>query len=205
MFPHPWVVKTIKERVFFPSSKRQSQSLFVFGSSIIAGGQCNCTEPIFWFSTSTMLEKQSGLSHSDLVYCSTHSVLFQMMWSETQDNVQFFSKAKSGGSFCPPCQIIVFVCVCVIELYVCRAHPHCWGLHNRKITPDFLFFFSLINSFLPLYLTILLRFLSFSFIYEILKNYELKPQLVVSCSSMLQIELIRYRVKISILHSLNSY
>lgn len=117
MFPHPWVVKTIKERVF-PPLPNGGVSLFVFGSSIIAGGQCNCTEPIFWFSTSTVLEKQSGLSHSDLVYCSARSVLFRMMWSETRNNVQLCSQGKSGGSFSPSCRIIVFLCVCDWTLHL---------------------------------------------------------------------------------------
>lgn len=99
MFSHPWVVKIIKQRIIFsPPFENARVSLFVFGPSIIAGGQCNCGEPIFRFSTSTVLEKQSRVSHGAPVYCSTRSVLFQMMWSETQNNVQLCSKAKSGRS-----------------------------------------------------------------------------------------------------------
>lgn len=116
MFPHPWVVKTIKESVFSPLPNTRV-NLFVFGSSIIAGGWYNYTEPIFWFSTSTMFQSDCPRAMRFIAPLT----LSQMMWGETQNNDPLCSKAKSGESFPPSCRIIVIVCGCVWD----------WTLHMQ--------------------------------------------------------------------------
>lgn len=105
IFPHPWLVKTIKGAVFFlffQAAESVSKSLchlLLLEASVIA------QSPIFWFSISPTLEKQSELSHSNPVYCCSCWVLFQM-WSETQKDARLYSKAISGRSFSPSCLIM---------------------------------------------------------------------------------------------------
>lgn len=138
MFPHPWVVKTIRKESFSPLVQTAESVSLSLDHLLLLDDGVIAQEPIFWFSTSTRVRKAIRIvpRRTALLLRSLRLISDDVEWNPEQCSAMLSGQIGGAGEFFLHLVESLRVCLCVFvwlnapfggDILVAK------GLHNRKI------------------------------------------------------------------------